>query len=245
MTTLVTGAAGFVGRHVAARIAGAVPLTRADADLRAALPSLPRVDTVIHCAAEIDDQSAMQETNVGGTERLVTWARGTGVRTFVFISTGGIHLANRYAETKREAEQIVLAAHNALDVHVARLFFPYGPGQSSERLIPRLIARVRSGQPITIGADGGPALSLTYISDVVEAIVRIAVLQGSHVVDVGGLAVTMREIATVIGTLAAVPPVFAIGGRSSDLVADRATLAKLTGFSPSIPIEEGLRSCVD
>jgi nucleoside-diphosphate-sugar epimerase len=85
---------------------------------------------------------------------------------------------------------------------------------------------------------------MTFISDVAEAIARIATLEGTHVFDIGGPAVTMRDILRTIGRLAGVPPVFEVGNRADDLIADTSMLASLTDFFPSTTIDQGLRSCV-
>ncbi len=83
MGTLVTGANGFVGRAVAARLEDAIPLTREQADLSRPLPELPPAEAVIHCAAVLDEPARMRAVNVDGTRRLLQWASAHGVRTFV------------------------------------------------------------------------------------------------------------------------------------------------------------------
>jgi nucleoside-diphosphate-sugar epimerase len=240
MPTLVTGSSGFVGRHLVEALADAVPLSRADADLRHELPALPSVDTVIHAAATIDgDRDELLAVNAEGTRRLAEWARANGVRTFVFISTGGIELDTPYAESKRAAETHVRDA--APNTHVVRLFFPYGAGQGARRLVPRLLDAVSSGRAIEVADDGGPKLSMTYIDDVVEAIRRLAYLPGSETVDLGGEAVSMRAIAEAIGRVTGNAPVLERRESAAhDLVADTSRLAALTGFTPRISFEEGV-----
>ncbi|HEX8617946.1 MAG TPA: NAD(P)-dependent oxidoreductase [Thermoanaerobaculia bacterium] len=233
MATLVTGANGFVGRHVVARVAGAIPLTREHADLSNELPELPRVETVSHCAAELDDPARMRAVNVDGTRRLLEWSVENGVSTFVFISTGGS--AGLYAETKREAEELVRAS--GLHAQVLRLFFPYGAGQRPRRLVPRLIESVREGKAIAIREDGGPCLSLTYIDDVADAIVRACDARASDTRDVGGEAVSVQRIAETIGTLLSREPRFAL---RTDAPPDLIARPVMRGVS----LEEGLRRCV-
>lgn len=245
MTTVITGASGFVGRHLTERIPGAVAITRRDADLAVRLPKLPSADTVIHCAAAIDNLPAIDDVNVRGTRRLIEWARSAGVQRFLFLSTGGIDLPGRYAETKREAERVVADAAGAMTVQIIRLFFPYGPGQRPPRLIPRLIESVLEGRPVTIDLRGGPFLSLTYITDVVEGITRIAALRDSHRIDLGGPAIAMREIASQIGTAVGREPVFATReAPPADLIADDMKLFVLTGFRPAMTFAEGIQACV-
>jgi UDP-glucose 4-epimerase len=109
---LLTGAAGFIGRHALARLEGEhdlYPIVRKAPDesrewivqdLTQPLdPGLlpERVDAVIHLAqshryrefpAGAEDVYAV---NVHSTFRLLEYARGAGARTFVFASTGGIY----------------------------------------------------------------------------------------------------------------------------------------------------------
>ena len=242
MTTLVTGATGFVGRHLVAHLgAEAVPLTRADADLRHPLPPLPRVDTVVHSAAIIDgDMAAIRAVNIDATARLLEWAVATGVQRFVFVSTAGVLLTTDYAQTKRDAEAIVRGA--PIDVQIVRLFFPYGPGQTQPRLIPRLIASVREGRPLQIDPDGGPTLSLTYIDDVTEAMARIARLDGSHLLDLGGEAIRIRDLGELIGRVVGATPTFAFRDTpGTDLIADATETWRLLDYQPRVSIEEGIR----
>lgn len=230
MTTLVTGAAGFIGRHLLPRLAGAIPLTREQADLSRALPALPPADTIIHCAAELDDAAWMRAVNVEGTARLLASARSMGIQKFTYLSTGGIGVTGLYAETKREGEELVL--QSGMNVRVVRLFFAYGPGQGARRLVPRLVARVRSGWPVTIDPRGGPFLSLTYIDDAVEGILRET---GSGIVEVGGAAVAMREIAHCIGRAVGRDPRFEVSDtNATDFVTASSELRQATSLEAGI-----------
>ncbi|MBA1241963.1 NAD-dependent epimerase/dehydratase family protein [Pseudomonas japonica] len=109
---LVTGATGFVGTAVAARLARE-PGTDVVAAVRAperwagpgravvydlvaqALPDLTGIDAVIHCAARVhvmtdtaqDPLEAYRAANAEATARLAAHAAACGVRRFVFIST--------------------------------------------------------------------------------------------------------------------------------------------------------------
>lgn len=116
---LVTGASGFVGRAVVARLAqAAIPVRaalrqmpsapmldmevapvghiHATTDWRSALDG---VDAVVHCAARVhvmhetatDPLAAFREVNVAGTLQLARQAQASGVRRFVFISSIGVN----------------------------------------------------------------------------------------------------------------------------------------------------------
>lgn len=111
-SVLVTGANGFVGTAVMARLAQMPDITPVAAvrhperwvgpgravgyDLLAdAFPHLSNVDTVIHCAARVhimkdkaeNPLEAYQPANTDGAARLAAKAAASGVRRFIFIST--------------------------------------------------------------------------------------------------------------------------------------------------------------
>jgi UDP-glucose 4-epimerase len=109
---LLTGAAGFIGRHALARLEGEhemLPLVREAPDeshewivqdLAQPLdPSLlpGRIDAVIHLAQshryrEFPDGAAdVYAVNINSTFQLLEYARRAGARTFILASTGGIY----------------------------------------------------------------------------------------------------------------------------------------------------------
>jgi nucleoside-diphosphate-sugar epimerase len=104
---LITGASGFIGRHVrraieergeGARVVG-VDLLPGDivADIRddAALARLPPVEVIIHCAALAKEPGSLpreyMRTNHGGTQALLRLAQTRGIRHFVFLSSMSVY----------------------------------------------------------------------------------------------------------------------------------------------------------
>jgi UDP-glucose 4-epimerase len=118
MRILITGATGFIGRHLVERLAPAHEIYALVRQLPAephravhycqqdlATPlnyaTLPtQVDAIIHQAALIDtdttDDTLPFLVNVVATWRLLTYAATTGVRTFLHASTGGIYGCSRH-----------------------------------------------------------------------------------------------------------------------------------------------------
>jgi nucleoside-diphosphate-sugar epimerase len=119
VTVLLTGATGFIGRHVLARLAGeheVVAIARSEpaADLaglatwirhdlsrpldRSVLPA--SVDTIVHLAQSPryrdfpDGAADVLALNVTVPAQLLDYARGAGATRFVLCSTGGVYGLN-------------------------------------------------------------------------------------------------------------------------------------------------------
>lgn len=156
---LVTGASGFIGRHVVASALTAGhevrTLTRRDWLDGPAVPrqhrflgSLPfdlpeaafeGVDTVVHLAAltTSDDPQVAHAINVEGSRNILRRAEAHGVRKIVFISSQSARPdgLSAYARTKAQAEELLLGSSVATTV--LRPGLVYGPGERG------LFARMR------------------------------------------------------------------------------------------------------
>jgi nucleoside-diphosphate-sugar epimerase len=203
---VVTGATGFIGRHLCAALAaGNVPvlaLGRQQPDIDA----LRGADAVVHLAALAHERASALEragdyqeflrVNTMATERLAREAASAGVGHFVFLSTIGVcgeetHGApfteqsppaprSLYARSKLEAEQRLarVGAETGLRITVLRPTLVYGPGNPGNFL--RLLRLVQSGLPLPLGAVCNRR-NLAYVGNLVSAIaaaLRSADVQG-------------------------------------------------------------------
>src|SRR5215831_2388354 len=115
MATLITGATGFVGLHVARllvertkdvrvlvrptsdrRFIQSLPVSFYEGDLRNAsslTKALEGVTTVFHVAADYRlwsrDPNELYESNLRGTNNLISAARKAGIERFIYTSTVG------------------------------------------------------------------------------------------------------------------------------------------------------------
>ena len=92
-----------------------------------------------------------------------------------------------------------------------------------DRLIPRLIASVRTGAPIVLSRGGQPRLNPIHIDDLVELLVQCVAGAGDGVINLAGpTPVSIRDIAAIAGRALGREPVFVARdeGVPGDLVAD-------------------------
>jgi nucleoside-diphosphate-sugar epimerase len=155
--------------------------------------------------------------------------------------------ATHYGRAKQEASEIVDAA--GLSTATALLFFPYGPYEQPERLVPSIARRLLDGDeaPASTGTqvrdfihvtDGGGALAALLDSDV-NGSVNIASGEGTRIADVA------EAIARIVGRR----ELLRLGGLPGDdrtsVVASVARLRDEVGFVPRLSLEQGLRDAVE
>jgi uncharacterized protein YbjT (DUF2867 family) len=187
----VTGASGFVGRHITAllarrghqvralvrrdcrrRAAAGLPAERTVGDLAdpAALAAFTRgADVIVHLVGIIVEAGAatFEAVHVEGTRRLLTAAREAGVRRFVHMSAVGARDepgATRYHRTKWRAEELVRSS--GLSHAIFRPSIINGP----ENRPIRTLARLHRWSPLVpVFGDGRFPMQPVWIGDVALA----------------------------------------------------------------------------
>lgn len=88
-----------------------------------------------------------------------------------------IGIRSCYDEGKRCAETLMMDYHrqNSVDIRIARIFNTYGPRMAINdgRVVSNFIVQALKNEPITIYGDGSQTRSFCYVSDLVEALVRL------------------------------------------------------------------------
>jgi nucleoside-diphosphate-sugar epimerase len=211
-TVLVTGASGFVGRHLCNRLEAlgktVIRTSRsAGVDLTKDQLPLQGVGHVFHAGARTGVAAAWEnpagfiETNTLGTVQVLDQCRrhGCGVsflsayiygnpQRIPIRETDSIDPNNPYALSKYLAEQACSFFAKAYGVNVVslRLFNVYGPGQGPNFLIPFIVEQAVNPAYDKIEVmDLHPSRDYIYIDDVVEAILRATRATSGSVFNVG------------------------------------------------------------
>jgi UDP-glucose 4-epimerase len=246
----------------AARVAD-LPAVAVEHDLTTPIApgTLPAVNAVVHLAqANVplpEGAPSLLRVNVASTIDLLDHCRRSFAERFLYASTASVYgpgdhsfpdsapLAGSdlYAVTKIAGEQLVGCYSGHFDTCILRFVAPYGPGQEA-RMIPRLIARVRDGEPVSLSPRGRPRMNPIHVDDGVRVLVAALGLDGHHVLNVAGdEVVSIRELAELIGEAIGRDPVFeeTSSGAAGDFVADTMRLHELLSIRPLIPLRKGLR----
>ena len=155
------------------------------------------IDTIIHFAAQSHVQNSFEhslqytEDNVFGTHALLEAARKYGkIERFIHISTDEVYgesmldgdskkteesvlcPTNPYAATKAAAELIVQSYYHSfkMPIIITRGNNVYGPNQYPEKLIPRFLKLLLSGNAVTIQGDGSNKRAFLHVADVCKAL---------------------------------------------------------------------------
>jgi UDP-glucuronate 4-epimerase len=301
---LVTGAAGFIGSHLAeglldaghevvgldafipyyprevkesnlAGLRGAPGFTFHELDMRSddLSAALDGVDTVFHLAAmgglllSWTNFDLYMTCNIQGTQRLLEAVRKAGtVRRFIHASTSSVYGADvtgpetttprpvsPYGITKLAAEHLVLTYDRQFGVPstLLRYFSVYGPRQRPDMGYYIFIDSILRGKPITVFGDGNQLRGNTYVTDIARATMlaydrfergSIYNLGGSEEISANQVIALLEEIT---GKKADVQFGPERPGEQRRALADTTLARERLGFTPRMPLREGLARQVE
>jgi dTDP-glucose 4,6-dehydratase len=154
-----------------------------------------------------------------------------------------------YDEAKRFAEAMTMAYHryHGLDTKIVRIFNTYGPRMrlNDGRAVPAFMSQVLHNEDVTVFGDGSQTRSFTYITDLVDGIIRLMLSAENDPVNIG------NPVEMTIGALA--ERIIALCGSGSRVVyrplpvddprirqPDITRARTLLGWEPRVPLDEGL-----
>jgi dTDP-glucose 4,6-dehydratase len=248
---VITGAAGFIGSHLAETLldrdyevigidnlltgatANIAHLQNRDFsfikhDITNYIYIEGPVDFVLHWASPASPIDYLElpipTLKVGalGTHKALGLAKAKGAR-FVIASTSEVYgdplehpqketywgnvnpVGPRgvYDEAKRFAEAMTMAYHryHGLDTKIVRIFNTYGPRMrlNDGRAVPAFMSQALRHEDVTVFGDGSQTRSFTYITDLVEGIIKLMLSSENDPVNIGNpREMTIKEIAETI-----------------------------------------------
>jgi nucleoside-diphosphate-sugar epimerase len=144
-----------------------------------------------------------------------------------------------------------LAAERGFSFAWGRIFFGYGPHEQPGRLVSQVAAALVKGEPAPT-SEGTQRRDFLHARDVAAAFVALLDSDVEGPVNIGsGDAVAVRDVISLIAAAAGRPDLVRWGeipqrpGDPPVLEADVARLRDEVGWTPGIPLEEGIRETVE
>jgi len=235
---------------------------------------------VFHLAVHFANQNSIDHpetdllVNGLGTLKVLKYSQRVKVQKFVFASSGcsvygndaplplkeeyvSLHLDSPYQITKLLGELYCNFFHKyyGLPVVVGRLFNVYGPREipgKYRNVIPNFIYWAMHGQPLPIMGTGEETRDFTFVGDVVEGVLRAAVVPeavGEAMNLASGTETRIIDLANMINELTGNKGLRFVERRSWDkIVRRRASVEKarkLIGYEPKTEMGKGLKKTVE
>ena len=271
---LVTGGGGFLGRQVVAALralgAAVSAPTRREADLlagtdRRSAVAAARAEVLVHAAWVTQPGAYWHSPDnldwVAATVDLTRLFAAAGGRRVVLVGTCAEYDWSRpgdarwgkshpcHPHTPYGAAKLLawlVLADSGLSAANARIFWPVGPHEHPNRLLPSLIRATLTGRPL---ATGPAALTrdLIDVRDAGEAVARLALSDVQGPVNIGAdRPVSLAALADAVAGTGLVrfgarpmPP-----GEPLSLLPDTSLLRRATGFAPRIPLDRTIADAV-
>lgn len=213
------------------------------------------------------------DTNIKGTLNICQAAKDFDVERVIVTSTSEVYGTAQYvpidekhpkqpqspySATKIGADAIAMSFYNAfnLPVVIARPFNTYGPRQSARAIIPTIITQIANGaKEIKVG-DLTPTRDFNYVKDTCSGFLALAKavnVEGEEINISTNTEISMNDTLKLIAKLMQsdvkwIQDPERIRPQNSEvfrLWGDNTKIKKLTGWSPSFSIEDGLKETID
>jgi len=226
---------------------------------------------VCHMAARAGVRPSIQDpfvyihSNIRGTTLLMELSHKFGVKNFVFASSSSVYGGSSstffseeenvdnpvspYAASKKACELLAYTYHHLYNLNVSalRFFTVYGPRGRPDMAPFKFIDRISRGLQIQQFGDGSSSRDYTYISDIVDGIVRAVDRPHPYEVfnlgkgDGTSLKDFIRLVQKHVGKEANIKIMPDQPGDVPYTCADVRKAYKLLGYRACVPFEDGIR----
>jgi dTDP-glucose 4,6-dehydratase len=159
-----------------------------------------------------------------------------------------------YDEAKRFAEAMTMAYHryHGVDTKIVRIFNTYGPRMrvNDGRAVPAFMSQALRNEDVTVFGDGSQTRSFTYITDLVDGIIRLMLSDTNDPVNIGNpVEMTIKQIAeTIIRMTGATSRIIYKPLPTDDPKQRRPDITRartLLGWEPKVQLDEGLVKTIE
>ncbi|CAN0106375.1 unnamed protein product [Laminaria digitata] len=232
------------------------------------------IQWVVHMAARagvrpsIEDPFVYVHSNVEATTRLLELARLHAVKSFVFASSSSVYGGSQnevfsetdvvdfpvspYAATKKSCELMAHTYSHLYGLNVAglRFFTVYGPRGRPDMAPYKFIDLVCRGQEIMQFGDGSTSRDYTYISDIVDGVIRsLDRPNGYQIYNLGNgspvsLSSFIKLVEESVGTPAKIRICPEQPGDVPRTCANVTKAREMLGYDPSVSFADGILKTV-
>lgn len=196
------------------------------------------------------------QVNVNSTAKLLNYCRQSGVKKFIYASTGGVYgNGNKpfeedtpivpigelgfYLGSKACGEILAHSYASEFQVIIVRPFFIYGKDQNRSMLIPRLFDNVASGKPIHLIGEKGIRINPIHVDDAVKVLSATLKSSSTLTYNMGGPDIfSIRQICDLFGEHLGKEPYFKhFAGSPMDIIGDISLMSEKL-YKPKIKLSE-------
>jgi UDP-glucose 4-epimerase len=270
MKILVTGNSGFVGQHLAKRLAELSHEVKGFSldkgsdicDYASVEKSIKGMDAVIHLAAQTDVRKSFEnpkldyEVNYEGTRNVVRACGKLGAH-MVFTSSAAIYGNSIDIPTREDSPKLPVSFYGLhkllaekecerINAFIIRPFNIYGP--NGHGAINKFIDRIRLGEEITLFNDGSHTRDYVHVDDVVSALILGLKTSGTYNIASGKETNLKEVIDTISKELGKKPKIkykILKEGDAARSIADIYKAKKELGWQPKISLEDGINRIIN
>lgn len=194
--TIITGASGFIGSHLASRFGSNASWLKHDDILQGHTYNAERLFflSTYGNMAHHTDHRMIVKANIAD---LITVLNGfDGWLCFMSSSSVMLPVQTPYSISKRSAEQLIQTLPEIRSC-IVRPYSVTGVGEQKEHLIPTLIRSCMEGEPMTFNPF--PVHDFVDVEDVVDGLISLAEQEFTGTIEFGnGRPVTNQEVREIV-----------------------------------------------